>query len=256
MPLEDLTGNQTINHMNEAWPLGTDLPDAGDDHLRGIKNAVKNTFPNVTGPVTLTDAQINQGSVPVGSVLAFYQAAAPAGWERVTGITETFGLRIIASDGTTGGTGGGTDNPVVMDKVPSHTHGVNVTSGGESADHSHGFSATTGYMNQNAAHGHGATVNDPGHSHGIAAGSANGGGFIAWSNAPGATINTNASGTGISVGVNAEPTPTTRTTCRAARAGGAPATPTRVSGTSDANGGAANWTPRYLDMILCRRVAA
>ena len=140
MPLEDLTGNKYIDDLNETWPLGSDLPDAGDDHLRGIKNVLKKTFPNVTGPVTLTDAELNRGSIPVGSVLAFYQAAAPAGWERVTGMTQTFGLRIIASDGTSGGTGGGTDNPVVMDKVPRHTHGSQWDVAVESADHTHGFS--------------------------------------------------------------------------------------------------------------------
>lgn len=250
MPLEDLTGNQTINNMNEAWPLGTDLPDAGDDHLRGIKNAVKNTFPNITGPVTLTDAELNRGSVPVGSVLAFYQAAAPAGWERVTGMTQTFGLRIIASDGTTGGTGGGTDNPVVMDKVPSHTHGVNGTSGTESADHTHAFSGVTGYMNQNAAHSHG--INDPGHAHSNVVSSTPGSGF-AYGTGNIANGQTGASGTGI--GINAADTNHTHNV--SGSTGGRSAAHTHgISVTSDANGGAANWTPRYLDMILCRRVAA
>ena len=251
MPLEDLTGNQTINHMNEAWPLGTDLPDAGDDHLRGIKNAVKNTFPNITGPVTLTDAEINRGSVPVGSVLAFYQAAAPAGWERVTGITQTFGLRIIASDGTTGGTGGGTDNPVVMDKVPSHTHGFSATSGGESADHSHSYSGVTGYMNQNASHNHG--VNDPTHRHEAIVGINVSGYGLAGGSGVLLETQTKYASTGISINA----TDTNHTHNFSGGTSGRSSGHTHaVSGTSDANGGAANWTPRYLDMILCRRVAA
>ena len=252
MPLEDLTGSQTINNLNPAWPLGSDLPDAGDDHLRGIKNAVQNTFPNITGPVTLSDAEINRGSIPVGSVLPFYQAAAPAGWERVTGMTQTFGLRIVAS-ATAGGVGGGTDDPVVNDKVPSHTHGMSFSSGTESADHSHAFSGVSGYMNQNASHNHG--ISDPGHTHSIPQSSAgygfDGGGSgnpAVW--AAGAS-NTNAAGTGITIASK----DTNHTHNFSGNSGGRSVAHSHVvSGDTNANGSAANWTPRYLDMILCRRV--
>lgn len=56
MPLETA---QYINQLDSANPLASDPIAAGDDHLRLIKSAVKTTFPNITGPVTLTQAQIN-----------------------------------------------------------------------------------------------------------------------------------------------------------------------------------------------------
>lgn len=51
-----------ISDFNTSWPLSTDKRRQGDDHLRAIKLGVKNTFPNITGPVTATQAQLN--SIP------------------------------------------------------------------------------------------------------------------------------------------------------------------------------------------------
>lgn len=56
MPLETA---QYINQLDAANPLGSDPIAAGDDHLRLIKAAIKATFPSITGPVNLTQAQIN-----------------------------------------------------------------------------------------------------------------------------------------------------------------------------------------------------
>lgn len=56
MPLEIAT---TINQLNTANPLGSDPIAAGDDHIRLIKSTLKNTFPNVTGPVTVTQDTLN-----------------------------------------------------------------------------------------------------------------------------------------------------------------------------------------------------
>jgi hypothetical protein len=43
MPLEDLEGQDKFpNSFNSAWPLGSDTPSEGDDHLRGIKNVIRN----------------------------------------------------------------------------------------------------------------------------------------------------------------------------------------------------------------------
>jgi microcystin-dependent protein len=39
MPLEDMTGPDKFpDAYNNAWPLGSDSPSQGDDHLRGVKN--------------------------------------------------------------------------------------------------------------------------------------------------------------------------------------------------------------------------
>jgi hypothetical protein len=43
MPLENLEGPDVfIDDLNNAWPLGSDTPAEGDDHLRGIKNVLRN----------------------------------------------------------------------------------------------------------------------------------------------------------------------------------------------------------------------
>lgn len=61
MPLEDLTGpSKFINALNSLNPDGaTDRINEGDDHLRGIKNVLINTFPNITAAITDTAAVIN-----------------------------------------------------------------------------------------------------------------------------------------------------------------------------------------------------
>lgn len=59
MPLETAS---YISQLNSANPLGSDPIAAGDDHIRLIKAALKNTFPSVTGPVTVTQDELN--SIP------------------------------------------------------------------------------------------------------------------------------------------------------------------------------------------------
>lgn len=48
-----------INQLNTANPVGSDPIAAGDDHLRLIKSTLHNTFPNITGPITKTQDEIN-----------------------------------------------------------------------------------------------------------------------------------------------------------------------------------------------------
>ena len=48
-----------INSLNSTNPADGDPVSQGDDHIRLIKSAVKATFPNITGAVSLTHAQIN-----------------------------------------------------------------------------------------------------------------------------------------------------------------------------------------------------
>ena len=246
MPLENLVGNVYIDDLNPNWPAGTDLPDAGDDHIRGVKNVLKRSFPGITGPVTLTQDEINRGSVPAGSVCAFYQAAAPVGWSRTAGIVNTLAIRIVAS-ASAGGGSGGTDDPVLNDKVPSHDHTFATTSGTENADHSHYVSGNTAGQSVNHSH----AVSDPGHSHfenlaGIGYGVqfVGGNGFVGVSGQTGAAV------TGISIGSENA----THTHAFGAQSGGRSASHSHaVSGTTGANAPAANWVPRYVDMILCTR---
>lgn len=62
--LEDLTGgSKYIDDLVATNPLSNDAKSEGDDHLRGIKNVLKNTFPNVTGAVTATQTELNYTDV-------------------------------------------------------------------------------------------------------------------------------------------------------------------------------------------------
>ncbi len=48
MPLEDLVGpNKFIDDFVREWPLGIDPFAEGDDHIRGVKNVLQNSFPTV-----------------------------------------------------------------------------------------------------------------------------------------------------------------------------------------------------------------
>jgi hypothetical protein len=149
MPLEDLTGAKYISDLNANWPIDADRLKYADDHIKGIKNVLKTTFPNVSGAVTRTHTSLSNGSVPVGSVTVFYQLAPPTGWTRVTGIAATQLLRVIATaNETAGGTSGGTDDPVANNKVPAHTHpSAVVTTGSSATSHVH----SKGYAGEGAS---------------------------------------------------------------------------------------------------------
>lgn len=82
MPLEDLTGSDKyIGDLNAAWPLGSDSPSDGDNHLRGIKNVLRNwaagymdaplagQIPSLSAGNTFTQAQVAPGwALPSGGV--------------------------------------------------------------------------------------------------------------------------------------------------------------------------------------------
>lgn len=144
MALENLTGTlKFVDALINTNPAGTDPKNQGDDHLRGIKNVLLNTFPNIVGAVTASHTEINQltgvtlasagpviDNFPSGTSMVFPQAAAPTGWTQNVALTNHM-LRIVATGG--GGTGG-SDSPILNSKVPSHTHGFTTASGGT---HSH-----------------------------------------------------------------------------------------------------------------------
>jgi hypothetical protein len=58
--LEDLVGTKYIDSLVSANPVGaTDPKSEGDDHIRGIKNVLKTTFPSISGAVTSTHTELN-----------------------------------------------------------------------------------------------------------------------------------------------------------------------------------------------------
>jgi microcystin-dependent protein len=93
-----------ISDLVSNWPLATDKRREGDDHLRLIKQVLKNTFPNLNGPVTATPQELNALSsdlsaalaaviphlVPIRTVVMFSgtENLIPAGWKLCNGQTD------------------------------------------------------------------------------------------------------------------------------------------------------------------------
>jgi hypothetical protein len=65
-----------INGLNASLPSGDDEKNEGDDHLRLIKATIKATFPNITGEVTATQAELNGIAEEIAAVSAAAIAAA------------------------------------------------------------------------------------------------------------------------------------------------------------------------------------
>ena len=78
MALEDLTGTKYIDDLVATNPAAGDNVSEGDDHIRGIKNVLKTTFPNIDGAVTATDTELN-------AVTATANAALPKAGGTMTG---------------------------------------------------------------------------------------------------------------------------------------------------------------------------
>jgi len=59
MALEDLTGTKYLDDLNASNPAAGDNVSEGDDHIRGIKNVLKLTFPNIDAAVNATPTELN-----------------------------------------------------------------------------------------------------------------------------------------------------------------------------------------------------
>lgn len=198
-----------ISQLNAANPLSTDTVSQADDHLRLIKNVLKNTFPNLDAPVTASPSVLNN-PVPAGFIGMWSGAinAIPSGWLLCNGSNGTPDLRdrFIVGAGSTyavGNTGGSATVTLNESQMPSHTHVI---------------SATTGAA---GAHTHTATVTDPGHVHTAnqplpGSTSASSGG----STGQGTVRDTNSAVTGISVSISSALDHTHSISASAATTGG------------------------------------
>lgn len=177
MPLESAN---YINDLNPNYPISDDDVGEGDNHLRLIKLAIQNTFPNITGTVTASQDEIG---LPAGSIIPFAGATPPATYllcdgsavsrdtysRLFTAIGETYG----AGDGSTTFNlpdlrlrfpfGAGTDKPLGT-KAGKNNPTMTTTSAG---GHTHTAStASAGAHNHGGTQGHALTINEmPAHSH-------------------------------------------------------------------------------------------
>lgn len=165
-----------------------------------------------------------------GTRLMFAQASAPTGWTQ--DVSDDADNRMFRVVKTTGGGVGGSHSPILNNVVPSHTHGM--TTGTESADHSH--SGTTGTVSSDHQHYSGWS--------GVNTTAAYGVGYPG----PAGNINTQ-NGTStmlpLTSGITANHTHTITT--------GGRSTSHTHSGTTDNGSSQTNWTPRYIDTIVCSK---
>lgn len=176
---------------------------------------------NVGGVESIVDVtSAASASVPAGAITFFANASAPVGWTQTT--TDIATNRMLRVVNTTGGGSGGSHSPILNNVVPSHTHGF--TTGNVSADHSH--AGWTGGVNAN-------------HTHDNKYLGSLGGPYNGWY---GYTGYWGGDQTGAQSADHAHYITT----------GGASANHTH-SGSTDNGSSQTNWTPRYVDLIMCTK---
>jgi hypothetical protein len=160
-----------------------------------------------------------------GTRLMFAQSSAPTGWSQ--DVSDNADNRMFRVVKTTGGGVGGSHSPILNNVIPSHTHGM--TTGTESVDHSH--SGTTGTVSSD-------------HSHTIGVGNYDDYNFTGNGNWV-TDSDAGYTGTRTTSGISANHTHGITT-------GGRSAAHTH-SGTTDNGSSQTNWTPRYIDTIVCNK---
>lgn len=85
MPVENA---QFLNTLNPVYPAATDAVAQADDHIRLIKQVLKDTFPNINAAITATPVQLNN-LFPVGGIIMWSGATntIPTGWALCNGQT-------------------------------------------------------------------------------------------------------------------------------------------------------------------------
>lgn len=237
-----LESSTTISGLVASNPAGTDSQSQGYQHLQLIKSVLKLQFPGVAGqgfaiPITAKETELNflvgvtsaiqtqlnaldsritSGQFPAGTRMVFAQATAPAGWTQV----HTWANHMLRVVSTNGGGSGGSMSPIINNTVPTHTHPFTTTT--NSVNHTHTLT-----MNPVPDHSHSMTASFDGlDQHTVSYAAVTNQTQIATQPAGGHTP----SGT-----IGNQSVPHTH------------------SGPTLANTGAVNWTPFYLDTIVCSK---
>ena len=148
-----------FGNLDSTRPRGDESRTLSDDYQRNMRESCRIQAPNWTGAIIATHSDLNVciglsvigGKIMTGAggttVAAFANPTAPPGWT----IEGGFDGRMLVTAGTingsvvAGGDIGGTDDPGLMDKVPSHTHADTIDFTTELAgNHAHPISYGTG----------------------------------------------------------------------------------------------------------------
>lgn len=191
MSLESAT---YVNQLVISNPDGSDPKGQGDDHLRLIKNTLKNTFPNLDAAVTVTPAELNTlaGGTAIfktGMILLWSGSIAtiPTGWALCNGTAGTPNLmdRFIVGAGSAyavGSTGGSQSHSHVASiggtalseaQLPPHAHApaagtsgfltVGSGAGNTTSGSTIGISGATGFTGSGETHTHTSSVDNRDH---------------------------------------------------------------------------------------------
>ena len=93
MPVESPVNS--IADLNQTYPEHTDGLAQTDSHIRLIKTAIQETFPNIKGAMTTSQTDLSNGYIPIGGIIIWSGAttAIPTNWHLCDGTTGTPDLR-------------------------------------------------------------------------------------------------------------------------------------------------------------------
>ena len=142
MPLEVAT---YVSQLVPTNPANSESVRQGDDHIRLIKTTLKNTFPELAGPVGTNG---NPGFIPVGGIILWSGTIAniPEGWALCNGtngtpnLTSRFVVGAVSDADATyapGATGGAASVTLTSTQIPAHTHSSGSLVTGSSGSHTH-----------------------------------------------------------------------------------------------------------------------
>ena len=92
-----------VNQLNETLPTNTDPISEGDNHLRLIKQVLKNTFPNIGGQVTLNEADLNNAAIRAAALTSGALVKADASGKLTSSYAEADVPRRNRAETITGG---------------------------------------------------------------------------------------------------------------------------------------------------------